>query len=164
MKSPAWETIKDEINNSAAIFLLVGEDLVKWQAMAESNVDSKEKWKFTQNWISYEIGLACQKGIDVWVICDNVKINFPVPYLNNYYVWGIRRTNKKSLEWMKGVMKLYAIGGCFPINKEKLVRCQNNECGAIFNLHSQIGEKGEIVCPTCLNTILFEKGFDYSKN
>jgi hypothetical protein len=77
---PAWKTIKERINESNALFLLVGQKLVDLQESHD------EDWDFTQNWIAYEIGIACQKEIDVWVICDkNVGINFPVPYLSVFW-------------------------------------------------------------------------------
>ena len=71
LESPPWQTIKKEVVNSVALFLLVGEELVNAQNRSEASLVVKEKWKYTQNWISYEVGVACQKGIDVWVVCDN---------------------------------------------------------------------------------------------
>lgn len=77
--APAWQTIHKEINSSVALFFLVGKELVKQQ-------DSpSQSWLHTQSWIAYEIGVACQKGIDVWSICDDVDINFPMPYVNPKY-------------------------------------------------------------------------------
>jgi len=159
IESPAWRTIKDEMNKSSALFLLVGKELVKAQALSRANKETMEEWKFTQNWISYEIGLACQQGIDVWVICDNVKINFPVPYLNNYDVWGIRLEVPKSLEWIKSVFEAYSEGGSFPIGKFPVKKCRCPSCGAVFNLHSQIPKGGEVLCPTCLKLMVFHDGW-----
>src|SRR3989339_89756 len=79
IKHPEWKTIKDAMNNSTALFLLIRRELVKNQGLKISG------WEHTQNWIAYEIGLACQLGIDVWAICDDVFINFPMPYINNYF-------------------------------------------------------------------------------
>ena len=90
IKPPAWKTIKEQMDASSAMFLLVGKQLVKAQAASEKDPKLREEWKHTQNWIAYEIGLACERGIDVWVYCDHVKINFPVPYLNNYAIYGIK--------------------------------------------------------------------------
>ena len=78
ISTPAWKTIKEAINKSIALFFLVGKELVK------SQNENEPEWRYTQNWIAYEMGLACQKGIDVWAICDDVLINFPMPYINNY--------------------------------------------------------------------------------
>lgn len=76
---PHWRKIKYEINNSNALFFLVGRQLVKMQENHDDN------WDRTQNWIAFEIGIACQRKIDVWVICDkNIKINFPIPYVSAY--------------------------------------------------------------------------------
>jgi len=73
LESPPWKTIKDAVSNSSALFLLVGKELVAAQSASETDLTAKEQWKFTQNWIAYEIGLACQLGIDVWVLCDSVN-------------------------------------------------------------------------------------------
>jgi hypothetical protein len=62
---PAWQTIRNELRQSKALFLLVGKSLVNAQAIHSSGCD------YTQNWISYEIGIASQLGIDVWVLCDD---------------------------------------------------------------------------------------------
>ena len=157
--SPAWKTIKDEINKSVALFLLVGEELIKAQALSDSNVGQREKWKHTQNWIAYEIGVACQKGIDVWVICDSVNINFPVPYLNNYDVWGIRRELLGSINWIKNIFKQYNEGRIARVGYDPhdVYTCPN--CGAVFNLHSELPKKMEIPCPTCLKTLHFREGW-----
>ena len=81
---PPWRTIKEQLGKSRALFLLVGNELVNHQA-SQYNPD----WRFTQNWISYEVGIAHQLNIDVWVVCDSVQINFPVPYFNNYVPFGL---------------------------------------------------------------------------
>ena len=82
IEKPEWKTIKDKINKSCALFFLVGEELVKGMGklvskelikeINKSHTSSTERknlqgndWRYTQNWIAYEIGVACQKGIDV---------------------------------------------------------------------------------------------------
>ena len=156
---PAWKTIRDEMDKSSALFLLVGKELVKAQALSEANKESMADWKFTQNWISYEIGLACQRGIDVWVMCDAVRINFPVPYLNNYSLWGIRPEDSKSLSFVKGIFNRYSEGKSFSIGVIPNRKCTCPYCGAIFNLHSEIERGGEALCPTCLGEMVFHKGW-----
>jgi hypothetical protein len=156
---PAWKTIKEEINNSLALFLLVGGELVKAQESSVSDRNAQEDWKHTQNWISYEVGLACQRGIDVWVVCDSVNINFPVPYLNNYAIWGISRDIPQDLKFWRGIFRGIASNFACPVGKvpEKVFTCSH--CGAVFNLHSVVPARMEILCPTCLKYIAFEKGF-----
>jgi len=150
--TPAWKTIKKEMRRSKALFLLVGPELVKAQ------VEQKNSWKFTQNWIAYEVGLACQLGIDVWVLCDDVKINFPVPYLNNYSTSGLR---EGAVDFKRYVLRRYTMGKTFPFgyNKSKEFRCPHQRCGARFNFHTPIKKGKSSICPTCLRTLSFPKGW-----
>jgi len=168
IRAPAWKTIQHEINNSAALFLLVGKELVKAQASSESDDAAREQWKFTQNWISYEVGVACQRGIDVWVVCDQGRkreVNFPVPYLNNYTVHGLQLTDERKRKFMKWVFEAYQKDGNHSLNihPKRNVTCPYETCGAVFNLHSVIRERGRIVCPTCLRKIVFPRGWRPSK-
>ena len=148
---PAWSTILNAIRNSQALFLLVGKELVKAQSLHEPS------WEYTQNWIAYEIGVACERGIDVWVICDDVKINFPVPYLNNYLTVSLRHRN--SFDYFVGVLGKYVIGvkTTFPEPKHS-VRCGYNNCKGIYNLQVKPTPGESITCPQCLRTITFHKG------
>ena len=153
IKTPAWKTIKKNIDASTALFLLVGKQLVKAQAASEKDPKLREEWKHTQNWIAYEIGVACERGMDVWVWCDGVKIKFPVPYLNNYAIYG-------KAKWIRGILEYYSEGGTFPVGEEPEFEdyCPYEKCGARFNLHSIIPVKGEVVCPTCLRTMVYPEG------
>lgn len=161
IKNPSWSTIRSAINKSSALFLLVGKRLVEMQSRTETDLKSMEEWKFTQNWIAFEIGVACQFGIDVWVWCDDVSINFPVPYLNNYDAWGIQRIDKESLKFARAVFSDYNRKVTFHLHcyKERDRTFECPHCGAVFNLHSVIPELGEIPCPTCLANLKFPKGW-----
>jgi hypothetical protein len=159
MTFPAWKTIKDAINRSSALFLLVGKELVRAQALSENSSAARESWKHTQNWISYEIGVACQRRIDVWVVCDYVKINFPVPYLNNYDIWGMNPYDRESLElWRKFFRNIASRMSC-PVGTvpEKVFTCPN--CGAVFNFHSVVERGEKVPCPTCLKDHIFKNGW-----
>lgn len=140
------------MERSRALFLLVGPELVKSQE--QGNPD----WKFTQNWIAYEVGLACALGIDVWVLCNLVNINFPVPYLNNYSIGGIQ-TGAKGFERL--VFTHYLQGGTFPfgVSEKKKLFCPYENCGAKFNFHNEMDEQSATYCPTCLQKIIFPKGW-----
>jgi len=155
---PAWKTIKKAISESTAIFLLVGKELVKAQELAESDPTSREVWKYTHNWIAYEVGLACQQGKDVWVVCDNVNINFPVPYLTHYEVMGIDRSDNASNEFWKSVFTGYL--------KTKIkpsaffgITCPHPACKAFYQLETGRPKNGTIICPTCLRTMQFPNGW-----
>jgi len=164
IKSPAWKTIKKQMGKSSAMFLLVGKELAKAQAMSDKSKEHRDKWKHTQNWIAYEIGLACQKGIDVWVVCDEgVTLNFPVPYLNNYVAYGlgaIEEKGKRPIGLIRWVLERYSEKKDFALKYgDRDTKCPYENCGAEFNLHSVIDKKGEIVCPTCCQTIVFPEGW-----
>jgi len=153
--TPAWARIKAEMNQSIALFLLVGKELVEAQRQQDDN------WKYTQNWIAYEIGLACASKIDVWVICDGVNINFPVPYLNNYEVHGFHLEHADNREWFYRVLKGYKIKKRYlPRDNIKFyVTCPHETCGSVFNLHSILERESTITCPTCLRPMVFNEGW-----
>lgn len=151
---PSWKTIKEAMSCSVALFFLVGEELVKNQDV------NYPEWRHTQNWIAYEIGLACQLGLDVWVICDkNVLINFPLPYLNNHFTGDLE--HDATLHYLKYILEMYK-GGMGSINdvigNELNVKCLHEDCKIEFALHQEVPIGGEIVCPQCLRSISFPKG------
>ncbi len=151
IKLPAWETIRDAIRHSKALFLLIGKELVRAQALHEP------LWLYSQNWIAYEIGIACERTMDVWVICDDVAINFPVPYLNNYLPVSLRHTEVFNL--FLEVLRIYAQGNtiAFP-DPQYAIECPYPACKAIYNLPLQIQPNGTITCPQCLQPITFPEG------
>jgi hypothetical protein len=151
IEPPAWKTIKQEMERSAVLFLLVGPELVRAQAT------SAEDWKYTQNWIAYEVGLACALGKDAWVLCDGVDINFPVPYLNNYSI-GLLEMDKYQFE--RGVLKNYLNGMTYPLDIwGRKVSCPN--CKAEFNFHTRMSKGSYLICPTCLRPMAFNVNWLY---
>jgi hypothetical protein len=150
IQPPAWQTIRNELRQSKALFLLVGKSLVK-----EQEIHNRD-WEYTQNWISYEIGIASQLGIDVWVLCDGIKINFVVPYLNNYFPYSIR--GKENFQLFVGVLQDYASGKKYGLNYEGSITCPYSECSISYNLHAIVPKGGEIVCPCCLRQMEFPEG------
>jgi len=162
IKSPAWKTIKTQMGKSSAMFLLVGKELVNAQAKAELSKKYRDEWKHTQNWIAYEVGLACQKGIDVWVVCDmDVTQNFPVPYLNNY-ILGMAKYEETDagIGFIRWVLEEYSKKEKFTLGRDnRNTKCPYENCGAEFNLHTPLTPKMEIVCPTCCQTIVFPDGW-----
>lgn len=158
VEPPAWKTIKKAISESTVIFLLVGKELVKAQELAESDPTSREVWKYTHNWIAYEVGLACQQEKDVWVVCDNVNINFPVPYLTHYEVMGINRSDNASIEFWKNVFTGYLATKIKPPAFFGIT-CPHPDCKAFYELRTGRPENGTIICPTCLRTMQFPNGW-----
>lgn len=181
IEKPEWKMIKDEINKSCALFFLVGPELVKGMSklgskelikeINKSHISSSERkklqgtdWHYTQNWIAYEIGVACQKGIDVWAICDeSVEINFPMPYVNNYLII-FPEYKKDAFKYIRWIVGEYAKGQCFPIKKVcqdfRIERMKCIYCKMEFNFHKYflveehiIDFFPEIKCPQCLEVI-----------
>ena len=156
---PAWKTINREIKKSTALFLLIGKEVVNRQSAALNDNSTFPDWLFTQNWISYEIGVASQRGIDVWVLCDLVPINFPVPYLNNYDISGINLENPDYRSFIYTVLNLYKLGFPLSLNKDLRFSCPKPHCGATYNLWTKLPKGSQIICPTCLNNLPFPDGW-----
>lgn len=168
IKEPGWQTIKDEINKSDALFFLVGKELIKRQGSPTKRENLQgDDWRYTQNWIAYEIGVACQKGIDVWAICDEgVKINFPMPYVNNYLII-LPQDRENAIKYIHEVVSEYISGRPFSIGKAyrvdyRIKRIKCPYCEIEFNFHRYFlplqalvehilsQESREIICPQCL--------------
>ena len=150
IQPPAWQTIRNELQQSKALFLLVGKSLVAAQRTHPSD------WEYTQNWISYEIGIASQLGIDVWVLCDGVEINFPVPYLNNYIPYSIR--TEHNFKRFVGVLEDYANEKKYAVSSKYAVTCPYSGCSISYNLEATVPKDGEVVCPCCLRSMVFHEG------
>jgi hypothetical protein len=152
LKTPAWQTIKEALQNSKALFLLVGPKLV------ETKNKGGNEWSLIRGWISYAVGIALTLNLDVWVICDNgVTINFPVPYVNNYSMGIETKPNGYEAKVLRG----YAEGSTFEFGYSKSRRyyCPNKACGAQFNLHNVLQKGDSIVCPMCLKVLTFPNGW-----
>jgi hypothetical protein len=155
IEPPPWKEITNKIDQSVAVFLLVGQELVNSQESGDRD------WRYTQNWIAYEIGVASRAGKDVWVICDNVVINFPVPYINNYM--NTRLPESVYFGYLRMILEDYQNGVRFrypytnPQTNEYLgVVCPNGKCRLEFNLHNVLLPGQVINCPSCLKQIKFK--------
>ncbi|MCJ7791124.1 MAG: hypothetical protein MUP49_01715 [Dehalococcoidia bacterium] len=149
IEPPAWQTIRNELRQSKALFLLVGKALINAQKTHSSD------WEYTQNWISYEIGIASQLGIDVWVLCDEVEINFPVPYFNNYIPYSIRREN--NFKSFVSVLQNYANGKKYGLDDAYAITCPYSDCSITYNLHARVPKGGKVLCPCCLGSIVWRE-------
>jgi len=153
LSAPPYISIKNAMNNSRALFFLVGKELVKNQGTGD------REWNHTQNWIAYEVGLACQLGIDVWVVCDDVELNFPMPYINNYST--IALTKRDAFDYMKTILAEYVQGRTFPFpyidahGTDLGWRCPYPDCKMEFNYHVTFSKGGTVVCPHCLRIFTF---------
>jgi len=93
-QNPPWNEIRNKIQTSASLFVLLG-----------SNLKSSD---YTQNWVSYEIGLADALGRQIWVFEDiNNEIIFPIPHVHHYLIYDSK--DPDSLNYLKQIVASYAI-------------------------------------------------------
>jgi len=147
---PAWLTIRNEIRISRALFLLVGGELTRKQS------SHGIEWEYTQNWIAYEIGVASERNIPVWVCVDEgIAINFPVPFLTDYII-GEREANRL---YLREVLTSYNKGSRFQLGEDYWLTCPYDNCGLGFWFHTPLPPGSVITCPQCLQGIQFEHGW-----
>jgi hypothetical protein len=133
---PPWIYIKEEIEKSRALFLLLGENVV-------------DRGIYTQNWISFEVGLACQMGKPIWVFePDDREVLFPVPFFNYYVNYNLG--NKESLMRIKTIIEEYAkIKPDETFHPDSaIIKCPCANCGLDFKIPmDQIPRR--VTCPAC---------------
>ncbi len=151
IQPPAWQTIRNELGQSKALFLLVGKALVSAQT------EHKAEWEYTQNWISYEIGVASELQIDIWVVCDGLELNFPVPFFNNYIPYSIR--SKNNFQFLVSVLEEYRDGAKYNVRPKYQLTCPNKECALSYSLIAQVKKEATVICPCCLHRIQFNIGW-----
>ncbi len=152
IKTPVWQTMKEEVAKSKALVFLVGPELV--EARKKDGAD----WTNISWLIGYMSGLSVAAGIDVWVLCDSkISINFPVPYINNYSI-GIE-TKPNGYEGK--ILRSYAQGETFPFGYSPSRRfwCPNKQCSGQYNLHNVLQKGDQVVCPMCNRVLSFPNGW-----
>ena len=152
LKAPAWQTVKDELQRSKALIFLIGPKLV------ETKTKNGNEWSQINGWVGYQTGLAVAQNLDVWVICDNnVKINFPISYLNNYSLGLETKPNGYEAK----VLRSYREGAKFEFgySQSRKFYCPNKLCGAKYNLHNVLQKDQSVVCPACLRMLTFPDGW-----
>lgn len=151
IEAPSGKTLKGEIEKSLALFLLVGKELVRNQK------EQTTGWEHTQNWIAYEIGIASALGRDVWVICDDVPINFPVPHVTDYLPTSPR--HEPVLNYMQKIVDGYFSASSVPVHPKHIANCTHEACGVAFHLPVTVQKYESINCPCCLQKIIFSQDF-----
>jgi len=146
---PAWQKIRNEISSSQALFVLLGPNI-------RSTVH-------TQNWVAFEVGLACAFGKEVWVFEQTGShIEFPIPYLTDYMLYDLK--DKTHFEYVRKVINGY--GKPIPIlplldnHRTKrdipigmMVTCQYENCKSIYSLHTRTES---FSCPSCRQTLMLQ--------
>lgn len=132
--APPWEFIKKEMFGSDAFFLLLGRNVI-------------DIGVYTQNWISFEVGLACQLQKEIWIFEQlGSPVHFPVPYLNHYVLYDPKV--RKHLDYIRAIIATYKQKPRqrkFPPAYAK-VKCPRKECLISFFIHTTIDE---FECPSC---------------
>ena len=145
MYSPPWQHIRNEMIGSEAVFLLLG-----------PNVSSSI---YTQNWIAFEVGLACALGKSVWVFeQEGSYIEFPIPYLTDYMIYDL--SDKAHFGYVRDVIQGYGrppviFGLGDPRTRRGIphgipVDCGNGNCMSTYELHTRSKQFG---CPSCRQTM-----------
>jgi len=157
IEKPPWETLRRLISQSPVLFLLIGKEFTKIQKNLTINTPEYQGWMATQNWIAYEIGVAAQKGIEVWVLCENTDINFPVPYFTNLYFWEGNLAEQKELIFF---LKTYKENKYIMFDKRMRHTCSNPNCRITYNIIQPLAKGAKIKCPSCLRITEFPEGFN----
>lgn len=162
---PPWLQIKNWVQHSSALFVLLSREL--------------QSTPYTQNWVSYEVGLACALNKPVWVYEQwQSPVLFPVPYLTDYVVYD--PANREDLNAIKRLIELYdpspalagailggllggllsggagagagaLLGGAIGQRRPTgaVVRCPNGLCGVTFRVYNHLQS---FLCPACRQT------------
>lgn len=91
--NPPWKEIKNRIQNSSALFVLLG-----------PNIQYSE---YTKHWIIYEIGIADSFNKQIWIFEDvRNEVFFPIPHVNHYVLYD--QFQSESLNYLQEIIKSYA--------------------------------------------------------
>jgi len=80
----SWNEIRQDIKNSHALFVVLS-----------NNLSSSPH---TQNWVGWEVGVACAFNKRVWVFEEiQRRISFPIPYFTDYVPYDLNDQNLRQL-------------------------------------------------------------------
>jgi hypothetical protein len=150
---PNWIWIREQIQKSRALFLILTKNIV-------------EK-PYTQNWIAFEIGVACSTNppIPVYVFREE-DVKFPVPYLTWYFdepFSSLDHSRPKDfseifLEFFRHILRYtvfvnIVLSEIYNMNKKddwKETSLTCSKCKLDFNY---FGFNSKINCPCCSNDL-----------
>lgn len=165
---PPWLKIKNDIHQSSAAFVLLSPHL--------------SGTPYTQNWVSYEVGLACALNKPVWVYEPwGAPVLFPIPYLTDYIFYN--PTDQQHLDSIKALVETYdpspamlglglgaIIGGLVSggpgagvgamigaaVSQRKSpgipICCPHESCRVQYRIYSQFQQ---LICPACRQMMQF---------
>lgn len=146
IQPPAYQSIKNLVNGSNALFVLLSPQLLELDR------------RYTANWVAFEIGLAAnwrshflipritQDRIDVYVFEPlDEPIDFPIPYCTYYMPYD---GSSEELTFLKELIQDAPYH-----NRGIPVKCPYDNCKIEFKLLKDIEH---IVCPTCRQGIVWK--------
>lgn len=160
--NPPWASIKNSIESSSALFVLLSTNL--------------KISDYTQNWVSYEVGVADEANREIWVFEDiNNQVIFPLPRVHHYVLYN--QNQQDSLEYLRTIIRSYAlnskgavglglvallafsnpiaaiigaaVGSKINIPNKPIgvgITCPHHNCGIQFQYHNLLTT---IRCPSC---------------
>lgn len=152
MSSPEWQEIQNAVHNSEAVFLLLGQNVTRSI--------------FTQNWIAFEVGLACAYNKRVWVFEQPFSnIPFPIPYLTDYMIYDLQDIS--HFNYVRGIIEAYRVPDTLFVKRRLpegvLIKC--NYCYSQYSLHYTISTEGLLLntrpmssfhCPSCRRELVLK--------
>jgi hypothetical protein len=140
---PPWRSIRHAIDRSQILFVSLSEALAQMD------------YRHTQNWIDYEVGLACGRNMPIWVFQPfSTPIDFPVPYATHTVVY--THEDEEHIRWLGEELRHLKLKGAgfydtSPFPNERYdgnprVTCANPRCGLEF---FQLNRTGAFRCPSC---------------
>ncbi len=164
MEYEKWSQRKDEPNwswisryirmpNTIAVFMLLTRNVI--------DIDDPKRTLATQNWVSYELGVASTASKPVFVFKEE-DVDFPVPYLTNYLPYSVTKvlkTDEKewwSSESAKIVKSGYVRTMHFIIKDLKIgqkFKAPKYRCGSCLTSFHYHGTSCSFKCPCCSKEI-----------
>jgi hypothetical protein len=133
---PPAETIKKQINESDALIVLLSDYM---KNLGQTGV-----------WVAFEVGLAYQKGINIYVFEPaEYSVDFPIPYCNYYNILAF---DDNEIPWMKDIFT--TSNDWFMID----VKCPYEDCELKFKLINVLVR--DIDCPACRRPIELKGEYD----
>lgn len=106
--------------------------------------------QYTYSWVNFEVGVAagCKKPVLVLEEA-NTPVNFPVPYVTDYYQYQME--NAENIRQIGDIIKkrLSMMAG-----SECTMKCPYQNCNSTYNLWSRYSDT--IQCPACRQTLNFK--------
>lgn len=128
-----WAVIRKEMIESSCVIVALSRLLLDYG------------YGHTRNWISFEVGLACAMGKDLWVFEPwDEPIDFPVPYCSRYALY--TPGNIDHIKHFIGVFEEYIEHEQIPHMGVGLQQCTKESCMLPFVLMS---DAESFRCPAC---------------